>query len=233
MVTHRYAGILVGLLMLLWCLSGVVMLFVHWPQVTEEERLSGLAPIDWARCCDFGGAILDVQTVHGASVEAVAGRPVLRADGQVIDLTSGRPIRHFGEADARAVAETFADRRDIMGEPARAALVERDQWTVTGYFNSARPFWRVRLSDPAATDLYVSAKTGKVAQRTTRPARILNWLGPIPHWLYPQVLRADTKLWSQVVIWTSIAGVFLTVTGLYLGVVAWRPGARVTPFHGL
>jgi uncharacterized iron-regulated membrane protein len=232
-VTHRYAGILIGVLMLLWCLSGVVMLFVHWPEVTEEERVSGLAPIDWAKCCDFGGAILDVQTVHGASVEAVAGRPVLRADGQVVDLTTGRTIHHFGEADARAVAKTFAERRHIVGAPDRAELVERDQWTVTGYFNSARPFWRVRLSDPAATDLYVSAKTGKVAQRTTRSARILNWLGPIPHWLYPQVLRADTTLWSQVVIWTSLAGVFLTVTGLYLGAVAWRPGGRVTPFRGL
>jgi hypothetical protein len=64
--------------------------------------------------------------------------------------------------------------------------------------------------------------------------KVLNWLGPIPHWLYFETLRADTKLWTQVVIWTSIVGVFLTVTGLYLGIVAWRPwrDARLTPFRG-
>jgi uncharacterized iron-regulated membrane protein len=231
-VTHRYAGIAVGLLMLLWCLSGVVMLFVHWPKVSEDERQAGLAPIDWAQCCTFGGAVMDVQEVRKASVEMVGARPVLRADGTSVDLATGREIHHFTEADARAVAATFARQRGIAGTPARVDLVERDQWTVTGYFNLGRPFWRVRLSDPAATDLYVSGRTGKVAQRTTRSARVLNWFGAIPHWLYPQVIRADVKVWAQVVIWTSIAGTFLTVTGLYLGIIAWRP-ARPTPFRGL
>ena len=37
-VTHRYLGVVLGLLMLMWFLSGIVMLFVHWPEVTEEER---------------------------------------------------------------------------------------------------------------------------------------------------------------------------------------------------
>ncbi|MET0274773.1 MAG: hypothetical protein ABW360_17435, partial [Phenylobacterium sp.] len=220
-------------LMLLWCLSGVVMLFVHWPEVGEDERQAGLAPIDWARCCHYGGAVMDVQEVRKASVEMVGAQPVLRADGTTVDLATGQEIHHFTEADARAVATTFAKQRGIAGAPARVNSVERDQWTVTGYFNTGRPFWRVRLSDPGATDLYVSARTGKVAQRTDRAARVLNWFGAIPHWLYPRVLRADVKLWAQVVIWTSIAGTFLTATGLYLGIIAWRPGARPSPFRGL
>src|SRR6185436_5888859 len=79
-VTHRYVGVVMGLLMLLWFASGVTMLFVRWPEVAETERAQALPSIAWARCCNFGG-VQDVQQVFGGTVEDLAGRPVLRADG--------------------------------------------------------------------------------------------------------------------------------------------------------
>lgn len=234
MVAHRYLGIVLGLLMLVWFLSGIGMLFIRWPEVTEEERAAGLPIIAWSACCRFG-EVQDGREVKRATVEDLAGRPVLRFDGEVLDLAAGRPITEVSAKEAAAVAAAYARGHRIAGRPGTPAKVERDQWTVTGYFNSRRPFWRFRLDDPAATDIYVSARTGVVAQVTDRPARILNWLGPIPHWLYPEVLRADVKLWTQVVVWTSVAGVFLTATGVYLGIVAWRPrrDRRLTPYRGL
>ena len=233
MVTHRYLGVVMGLLMLVWFLSGLVMLFVRWPAVGPEDRAAGLSPIDWGRCCAFGH-VAEVQIVRDAVVEDLNGRPVLRLDGETLDLATGHPIAPLTEEEAWSVAAGFARRVGIPGAPRHAAPVERDQWTVTGYFDSQRPFWKVRLDDGRRTDLYVSARTGMVAQRTDAPGRALNWLGAIPHWLYPQILRQDVKLWTQVVIWTSLAGVFLTVTGLYLGVVAWRPReGRLSPFRGL
>lgn len=233
-VTHRYLGIAMGLLMLLWFASGIGMLFIRWPEVTEAERAAGLPPIAWSGCCAFGD-VQDVREVERAAVEDLAGRPVLRFDGEALDLATGRPVNEVSVVEARQVATAYARAHGIAGAPAMTTRVERDQWTVTGDFNSRRPFWRVRFDDPAASDVYVSARTGVVAQVTDRPARILNWLGPIPHWLYPEVLRADVKLWTQVVIWTSLAGVFLTVTGIYLGMVAWRPwrDRRLTPYRGL
>src|SRR5262249_25149843 len=52
---------------------------------------------------------------------------------------------------------------------------------------------------------------------TTRSGRFCAWLGAIPHWLYPSVLRSQPELWSQVVVWTSVLGVFLTALGLFIG----------------
>ncbi len=236
-ILHRYVGVAVGALMLLWCLSGVVMLFVHYPQVGRDDRLARLPPIDWSRCCTFGGSVEASTPVAAAAIEDLAGAPVLRlrlagGERRVIDLATGSPLQQVSAGTAVAVARTFA------GDPVARGVampVERDQWTVTGYFNKARPFWRVRLDDGQGTDVYVARASGEVAQRTTASARVLNWLGAIPHWLYPAVLRQDVKLWSQVVIWTSIVGTFLTLTGLYLGVVAWRPfrDRRLSPFRGL
>lgn len=234
MVTHRYVGLVMGLLMLLWFASGMVMLFVHWPEVSAEERAAGLAPIAWGQCCRFGDA-QEVRQVSGATVEDLAGRPVLRFDGEVLDLATGKAVHRVSSAEAAVVAAGYARGHGIDGRPGTPEAVDRDQWTVTGYFNKRRPFYLFRFDDGARTDIYVSAPTGAVSQVVNRQEKVLNWRGPIPHWLYFEGLRADTPLWSQVVIWTSVVGTFLTITGLYLGIVAWRPwrDRRLTPYRGL
>ena len=50
-ILHRYLGIAVGLLMLTWFLSGIVMMYVGFPQPAGTERLHGLPPVAWASCC--------------------------------------------------------------------------------------------------------------------------------------------------------------------------------------
>lgn len=235
MVVHRYVGVVMGLVMLLWFLSGIVMLFAHWPEVTETERVAGLEPIAWSQCCNFGSDVPDALTVEEASVESLAGVPVLHlslptGERGTMNLATGEGVQGFGPDAAAVAASAFVHGRSALRS---VTPVQRDQWTVTGYFNKDRPFWRVRLMD--GTDVWVSLSSGKVRQAATEAERIWSWLGPIPHWLYPQVLRADVKLWTQVVIWTSVVGTFLTLTGLWLGLVAWRPWGdrRLSPYRGL
>jgi hypothetical protein len=233
-VIHRYLGVVMGLLMLVWFASGVVMLFARWPEVSPEQRAAALAPIDWGRCCRFPPDAWP-RLVEQAAVEDLHGHPVLRLDDRVADLATGAPLRALDETDAWSVAATFAARSGLPGTPSSIRRVDHDQWTVAGASHQERPLWKVRLSGPRATDVYVSEATGEVVQQTDAPTRLLAWLGPIPHWLYPEVLRQDPKLWTGVVVWTSLVGVFLTLTGLYLGIVAWRPwrDARPTPFRGI
>ncbi|MFL5296962.1 MAG: PepSY domain-containing protein [Phenylobacterium sp.] len=233
MVIHRYLGVAMGVPMLLWCLSGAVMLFVHYPSLSQDERLAQSPRIDWSNCCRMADAAPPDARIDSAAIEQLAASPVLRlriegGDRRMVDLATGAPLGQVSPTQAAAVATGWGRVGDITP-------VASDQWTVSGEFNRVRPFWRVRLVDGARTDLYVSQVTGEVAQRTTARSRALNWLGAVPHWLYPSLLRRNTALWTQVVIWTSLAGLFLTVAGLYLGVLAWgrsRDG-RVSPFRGL
>src|SRR5438093_882949 len=132
-VLHRYLGVAVGLLMAVWFVSGIVMMYVGFPRLTEAERLRLQSPVPWQACCQFGERL----------------------------LTDDQPI----------------------------VLV------------------------------------------TTSTQRFWNWLGTIPHWLYFTSLRNDVALWSQVVVWTSIIGTFLTVMGLVLGVIQFRRGR--SPYRGL
>ncbi len=221
---HRYLGIAVGLLMAMWCLSGLVMMYVSYPALDEGVRLSHLAPITWGNCCHVSQQALgDADAVGRFRIEMLAGRPVLDPGSGpdavgLIDLTTGSPI---DAVSAREAAAATAAYRVVANEtPVAARLlgsVDEDQWTLEGVSADERPLFHFALGDARRTQLYVSSVTGRVVQLTTRAQRWWNWLGAIPHWLYFADLREHALLWSQVVIYTSLVGCFLTLTGLYIG----------------
>src|SRR5947208_3420616 len=94
--THRYLGILIGLLMVVWFVSGIVMMYVPFPRTADTERLRFQTPIPWQSCCRYG-TIPDQAQVIRVQVENHLGVPALRlrAPGQLdslFDLTQGARI---------------------------------------------------------------------------------------------------------------------------------------------
>src|SRR5262249_17409746 len=78
-ITHRYIGVAIGLLMLVWFVSGIVMMYVQFPRVSEAERLRLVPMIPWQMCCHFAeGTLTDQQPVQRAQVENHLGVPVIR-----------------------------------------------------------------------------------------------------------------------------------------------------------
>lgn len=238
-VLHRYLGVAVGLVMTAWCLSGFVMMYHGYPQTTPQERLQGLERLRLDGCCDLARLKLDdAEAVSGFRLEMLAGRPVLRlrlesGRPRVLDLLSGDPLDQIIPSMALAVARSYGAGRHIAGSPLRLGLLDQDQWTLEGAGRRG-PIHKLRFDDRAGTDVYVADATGEVVQDTSRAERVWSWFGAVPHWLYPTVLRRNGPLWTNVVVWTSLVGVFLTVTGLWLGVVRFRRYAsgRWSPFRG-
>jgi uncharacterized iron-regulated membrane protein len=239
LITHRYLGVVVGALMVMWFLSGIVMMYVGFPRVTETERVQTLEPITWSMCCrsDIGSIAGDDQ-VLAAWIEDLAGSPALtlRRPGKpdtTLDLAHQTIVR-LDAARAQAIAREAAPR--VIGRqatPEFTGQVQTDQWTV-GRLVRDHPLFRFEFHDPARTILYVSGTTGRVVHWTTATQRFWNWLGAIPHWLYFADLRSDVALWSEVVIWTSVVGTFLTAIGLYIGVSQLRLNSKgkLSPYRG-
>jgi len=233
-VLHRYLGVAVGLLMAMWFVSGIVMMYVGYPRLLEAERLRVQAPIAWQGCCRLDQLVPDDQAILRAQVEDHAGVPALRLRrvgslDALIDLTHGTFIK-VDEGAAQSVAVAAAPR--ILARPASIVAYERidvDQWSIGRYVRD-RPLHRFDFDDPARTSVYVSGTGGQLVLWTTAPQRFWNWLGTIPHWLYFTPLRRDVALWSQIVIWASVLGTFLTVVGLGLGITQFRRGR--SPYHG-
>lgn len=233
---HRWAGLLLCLLFAMWFASGAVLTFVPFPSLSESDRLARSEPIDWGKLQVEPADLANRGSEMGdVSLVSVAGRPVYLA------MTAGKLVATYGddgtEADligpeiARHIAETFAGTAVAAVEPARAY----DQWTVHQHFDPYRPFYRISVADEAETQLYVSARSGEVLQRTTRSQRLWNLGGAVMHWIYFTPIRSDWPLWNQLVWWLSLAAVFVAVAGFWLGILrylylrrAGRPG--MTPY---
>lgn len=74
LLAHRYLGIIGGALMVLWCASGFVMLYVSYPRLSEARRLAGLEKIDWSQVRSAQTA-LPVEGASAFRIENVGGTP--------------------------------------------------------------------------------------------------------------------------------------------------------------
>ena len=241
-VIHRWIGIGTCLLFAMWFISGVVMMYVAFPQLTDTERWAALPTIAW-----------DKVQVSPDRATAAAGftryprdlrlvmlndEPVYRLLGwdggrNTISAVDGRAIDHVTSAQALAVSRSHP----AAVQPELKDTMERDQWSVTARFDPLRPLYLVSLGDPAGTELYISSRSGEIALDTTRTERVWNWLGSIPHWIYPTVLRKDGPTWRLVVLWISGICMVTAVTGFWIGILRVRLRRRysngaLTPYRG-
>lgn len=247
--THRWLGIAGCLLFAMWFVSGIVMMYVGFPVLTDEERLVGLAQLrtDGVRIAPEQALAALPPLVRGQQPRRIA-LEMLSAGAQagpvwrIVDVTGrrhafsardGRALQATDAAQAEAIARVFSGRPGARF----AETLERDQWTVPDGLDPLRPLHRVEVDDDAGTELYVSAVTGEVVRDTTRAERFWNWLGAVPHWIYFTPLRANPPLWRDVVLWVSGACIVSAVTGIVIGVLRMRMrvryrNGRMTPYSG-
>jgi hypothetical protein len=238
-VVHRYVGVAVGLLMALWCLSGFVMMYQSYPRLSPADRLKGLEPLERpAGAAWTFPKLADDAEVRAFRLETVAGKPVLHLQygprrSRTLDLTTGQDLEAITPMRALMVANAYSQRHGLAGSPTDLGVVDVDQWTLDG-INRAGPMHRIRFNDAAGTELYVAATTGEAVQMTTRRTRLLAWLGAIPHWLYPTILRNNPPVWDAVVVWASLVGVFLTAIGMSIGIarIGGSKSGRWSPYRG-
>lgn len=231
-LTHRYLGIPLSLLFMLWFASGVMMIYARgMPRLTPELRLERLPPLDLARVRVMPADVAQQAGSGGdrATLLTVMGRPAYRVGQATVFADTGEPLGDVGRGGALAVASRFtnlpADKLRYVDE-----LPEPDQWTIA----QARqmPLHRIAVDDAARTELYVSEHTGEVVVMTTRGSRALAWVAAIPHWLYFAPLRVQGRLWQQAVIWLSALGSLFAVLGVVVGIMQWRPSTPHIPYAG-
>lgn len=241
--THRWLGIGGCLLFAMWFVSGVVMMYVGYPSLTDEERLAGLAPLRFEQAAVSPAAVLDglpqpprrmvLEMQGGDNPEPVWRIVDARGGRHTVSARDGRVPGPVDAAQAEAIARDFSGRAGAHW----AETLERDQWTVPQGLDPLRPLHRIEVGDAAGTELYVSSRNGEVVRDTTRSERLWNWLGSVPHWIYFTPLRADPPLWHDVVVWLSGACIVSAVTGIVIGILRVRLRRRfrngaVTPYTG-
>ena len=230
------------LLFAMWFLSGLVMMYVPFPSLEKSERLELQTRIDWNRVAVTPEQVLRELTPDEfpkqLRLQMMAGEPVYQlqpAGGPrvAVSAVDGRLIENVTAAQARAIVTSATGRNDAV----EVTTLERDQWSVAQSFNQHRPLHRVALNDARGREFYVSSRTGEIVLDTNARERAWNWVGSVLHWLYFRDLRANPAAWTQVVLWTSGVGIFVAVSGLWLGIDRLRlrrryRGSDITPYRG-
>jgi hypothetical protein len=214
------------------------MMYVQYPALDSAERLQGLSP--------FSLSVEDLEQTSPPQTSALLSDFVIEAsplgivlraqfnNGQqrTLSLESGSWIDYWDDVALALAAQNYAANRGWSGST-QVSIVERDQWTVQGGYNRHRPLHK--FSNDDGQEWYVSSSSGEIVQATTARERFWNWLGAVTHWLYPTALRQHAGVWTQTVIWLTIFALFLTITGITIGVKQFRKrrtGGR-SPYRGL
>ena len=232
-IVHRWMGVVGGLLFVSWFISGIVFMYWTMPAFSDRERLSHLSPIDLstarvgpmdaARHAGIKPTRLRIGTYYD-------GRPVYRfQNNSIVYADTGEMVAGRGVDQAMEFVRTL--------EPAHAATVrygglleDIDLWTAGGPSNQI-PLHKIALGDPGDTYYYISQKTGEPVMKTDRESRFWGFLGPVLHQWYFTSLRRNNDLWEKVVLWASILGSLMCLTGLIAGVWMYSM-KRGSPYSG-
>lgn len=239
-LSHRWLGIALSLVVMMWFLSGIVMIYAGgMPRLAPQARLDHLPVLDLGAIrlgpAEAARALgLEPEWAGPPTAVTLLGRPAWRfGDAGAVFADDGTVPEPLGEREAARVASGFL--RDPSLAPRFAGRIDSpDQWTLA--LRGAFPLLKFAAGDEAGTELYVSSLTGEVALATTRAQRALAWVGTIPHWLYFSSLRLNPPLWYRIVVTLSALATVLAVLGLALAFTQWRrrrpAGTSPIPYRG-
>jgi hypothetical protein len=225
-LVHRYLGIPLSVLFVLWFVTGIAMIYVGgMPALSAAARLEHLPALDLdaVRYTPAQAAELAASGFGGVTLTTVLDRPAYRFaspyGAATVFADTGEVLEEIDVDTARGVAAKFVGAAEGAVELVRT--IERpDQWTLQ--LGRDLPLHKFSVRDGAATEVYVSPYLGDVRLVTTRKSRTLAWIATIPHWFYITPLRTNQPLWYWSVVVTSALGCLLALLGLALGITQFN-----------
>jgi hypothetical protein len=253
-LSHRWMGVFGGVLILLWFVSGMVMMYMPFPSLTDAERLAQrdaldatqikVSPLSAVKAALAQSAVstdgindqaqssdeklMQLRLIREGSEQLYAVR-LMKAGWVGVDALTGQIVK-VKQVDAAHAAIRFAGAGRKVASIER---IDRDQWSVPSRFDAHRPLWVVRMHDGGQH--YVSSRTGEVVLDTTRLERGWNWVGAVVHWIYPTILRSRAPVWHWVVVVLSSYALLTAMLGVVIGVLRWKRYAsgHMTPYRGV
>ena len=221
---HRILGTLLSILFLMWFLSGIVMIYHRFPSASRDEKLSTLdaLPDSLPSINELLNRSHEMDTLKSLSLYSYLGQTYCEA--------------RFGQTEEKFLVDSLQKVPEINGDYVHRVaalwcnapvirvdtLNRLEQWIPFGSYKAKFPIYKFFFNDKDQTQLYISSITGEVLQCTTHSERFWGWLGAVPHWVYFTWLRQDVKLWSDVIVWISIFGIFMLFAGFYLAIRSYR-----------
>jgi len=230
---HRWVGVAIGAVFLLWFLSGIGMMYWTFPGVSAGDRLDRAPNLDPSKITLSPAEAAEKAGLDPSPTQirlnSFDGRPVYRINaggggrggggGQIVYADTGELQTEVSPEMRNRIAGAWT------GLPASQASMtsveEVDQWTVAGQFRNLRPLYK--YSWPGGEQVYIAGNTGEVVQYTTWGSRLAAHVSAIPHWVYYTPLRKNQPVWINSMIWVSLIGTIGSLLGVIIGVWMYSP----------
>lgn len=227
--SHRWLGIGITMMFLVWTLSGVVLMYYGHPQLTSGERLLRFQSIDFSTAM-----VTPAEAATKANIKPYRVR---------LSMYNGRPVYHLTRVSIGNWSAVYADTGEVLPRMGReqalqwmkqfapefastmtydAYLESPDEYTRIPTLAGFLPLHRIAMNDASGTEYYVSEKSNDIVQKTDRTGRFLAISGYVLHNLFFFRQRAWWTTFLDVIAWTAM---LMVLTGIVLGI--WR--IAITP----
>src|SRR6185295_9136244 len=238
---HRWLGVALSVIFMLWFASGIVMMYWSFPDVSardRRERAPVLNPSQIKLSPEEAYAKLQLdQPAGGVQLTSFDDRPVYRFSGSgggrggrrgggggtsTVYADDGTVQTEIDDAMIDRMASAWAGKP--LGEARKESVEEVDQWTVGSGLRALRPLYKYTFND--GQQIYISGRDAEVKQYTTNESRFWAYLGAIPHWMYFTPLRKHQPEWFQFVVWSSAIGTASALLGVIVAIWMLSPNKR-------
>jgi Na+-transporting NADH:ubiquinone oxidoreductase subunit F len=209
---HKWIGIVIGLQITLWMVSGLMMGLLHHDDVQGISTRNFIEPAPLQGTPIVEPAIIRDQL--DASVSAINLVTVL--DRQAYRVASDDGIALFDARSGQQFAITESYAREIAvrdyageGEVGNVSAVEAPMIEIRKH---SGPAWRVDFSDEAETSIYVSAQDGRILERRNSTWRLFDIFWMLHIMDYQE--REDFN--NALVIIVGLFAALFAVTGVTL-----------------
>ncbi len=213
---HRWIGLILGIQLLLWMLSGLVMGLLPHEAVTghdyqHHKQMLGALPeagdFNEQPVVDLGSPASDpVRSISLRMFEQALVYRIVRDSGIILlDAKTGQAIEISDDIARRVAIRDYSG----PGEISKVELLEESTLEMRGH---AIPAWRIDFKDLRSTSLYISAQDGAVLERRNTYWRIFDVFWMLHIMDYQQRTDFNNTLiiiCSLILLWMGISGILL------------------------
>lgn len=227
---HRWLALLIGIQLLLWLFSGLVMALLPIETVHGDHRIerNGEPSLPANGAYATTPALLSTagEPVRQVQYRMLLGRPVVEVQlvsgaTRLFDARTARPMPRVDAATAARIA-----RAAYRGGPAPSPVMTRVEKATIEY-RGALPAWRASFADDDATRIYLAADTGRLTSVRTGTWRFYDFFWSLHIMDWTEHERFNTP-WLRA---AAIGGLLFGLAGVILLYMRWplRRPQRATP----
>ena len=209
---HKWVGLLIGIQVTLWLLSGLVISLLdpvkvsgaEWAATTHSKSMVLEKPLEISAlppALTSGALSIDLKTSReGMVYEIVRTEGVTR-----VNAINGLPMKIL-ERGARTLAS-----RDFTGD-GEIISIERGMAPDLETRDHQGPYWRVDFSDAAESSIYISEQTGEILERRNSHWRTRDFFWMLHIMDYSG--REDFN--NNLIIFVALIAIWLGLSGFML-----------------